>query len=388
MTGRVALVLIALGYGGAEVQVVELASHLKGLGWDPLLIGLSKPQGLEVRADELSIPHTHLDLPFQSRSPLLVPRLARAVRAFGPAVMHTHTLPPNFIGRLAYPTTRAPVLITSAHNVFEGGRRKMAFYRATDRIATMTTNCSDEAVRRYIEIRGVPSPQRIRLMPNGIDLHRFRPVASVRERLRGELGLAPDEFFWIAVGAHSDQKDYPNLLAAAQHLAQRTDQPYRICVVGDGPLLDTTRAEVHQRGLADRVHVMGRRTDVHDLMRAADGYVMSSAWEGLPIVLLEAAASALPIVATDVGGNASVVLPGTSGHLVPSQDPTALADRLLRVMQLAPSERVALGVAGRSHVAEHYSLPAMALRWDALYRELLQRRGAGHLAPPEAVAAT
>jgi glycosyltransferase involved in cell wall biosynthesis len=111
------------------------------------------------------------------------------------------------------------------------------------------------------------------------------------------------------------------------------------------------------------------------LMAAADGYVMSSAWEGLPMVLLEAAASALPIVATDVGGNRDIVEDGRSGMLVAPHDPTALWAAMAEVMVMAPPQRAALGQAGRAAVRERYELGRVVGLWEELYRRLLADRG-------------
>jgi glycosyltransferase involved in cell wall biosynthesis len=110
-------------------------------------------------------------------------------------------------------------------------------------------------------------------------------------------------------------------------------------------------------------------------MSSADGYVMSSAWEGMPMVLLEAGAAALPIVATRVGGNQEVVGDGETGYLAPPRDPVALAAAMQRLMSLSGAERRSMGARGRDHVRTHYGLQRVAEQWEALYRELLARKG-------------
>ncbi len=110
------------------------------------------------------------------------------------------------------------------------------------------------------------------------------------------------------------------------------------------------------------------------LLNAADAYVMSSAWEGMPMVLLEAAAVGLPIVATDVGGNREVVQHGQSGLLVPPKDSARLAAAMSQLMRMPPSERVDMGRAGRAWVLEHYDLRGVIGRWEALYERLLAQK--------------
>jgi glycosyltransferase involved in cell wall biosynthesis len=111
-------------------------------------------------------------------------------------------------------------------------------------------------------------------------------------------------------------------------------------------------------------------------MSAADGYVMSSAWEGMPMVLLEAAAAGLPIVSTAVGGNREVVADDESGFLVPPRDADALARGMARLGALSAPELRAMGERGRERVRSRYGLARVADRWEALYREMLARKGA------------
>jgi glycosyltransferase involved in cell wall biosynthesis len=106
-------------------------------------------------------------------------------------------------------------------------------------------------------------------------------------------------------------------------------------------------------------------------MRAADGYVMSSAWEGLANVLLEASCAELPVVATDVGGNREVVRDGTSGILVPPHHPGKLAAAMRQVMRMSPAGRQAMGRAGRAGVVERYSIEKITGRWEEIYAGLL-----------------
>jgi len=128
-------------------------------------------------------------------------------------------------------------------------------------------------------------------------------------------------------------------------------------------------------GLGERVRFLGIRQDVPSLMGAADACVMSSAWEGMANVLLEASATSLPIVATDVGGNREVVLHDKTGFILPSKDPNALAQAMLRLMNMPEEERQAMGKAAREHIEANFSLDQVVARWETLYRELLAKKG-------------
>jgi glycosyltransferase involved in cell wall biosynthesis len=147
-----------------------------------------------------------------------------------------------------------------------------------------------------------------------------------------------------------------------------------VLVAGSGPDEEAIRSRIAEERLDGYARVLGARSDVPDLMSAADGFVMSSAWEGLPLVLLEAGASSLPIVATDVGGNREAVREGVTGFLVPPGDPEALSRAMRRLQSLDEVERVAMGRAGRKLVEDRYDIDVVARRWAAIYQRLLGDR--------------
>ncbi|MEO0603622.1 MAG: glycosyltransferase, partial [Myxococcota bacterium] len=228
---RVTYVLTHLSYGGAETQVVELCRHVRQLGWEPSIISLMTPSGLTGRLEELGIPWSTLGVPARVLNPRLVTGLRRELARLAPTVVHSHTLPANFAARAVRPLLSFPVLVTSAHNIWEGGFLRMLFYRFTDRLADLTTNCSEAAVQRYVDIKAAPA-ERIRYMPNGIDIDRFAPDGARRTATREALGLG-DAFTSIAIGRFTEQKDWPNLLEAASRALRPED---RLLVVGDGEL--------------------------------------------------------------------------------------------------------------------------------------------------------
>ena len=146
-------------------------------------------------------------------------------------------------------------------------------------------------------------------------------------------------------------------------------------LVGKGSLQAETEALVRELGLEGVVRFLGVRRDVPELMSAADGYLLSSAWEGMPIVLLEAAAAGLPIVATRVGGNHEVVRDGETGFLVPPTDHEQLGQAMLKLAGLAEPQRRTMGARGAQHIQMNYGLGRVVDRWEALYREVMARKG-------------
>jgi len=140
-------------------------------------------------------------------------------------------------------------------------------------------------------------------------------------------------------------------------------------------LQEAIERQIVDLGLAEHVRLLGVRTNIPQLLNAADGFVLASAWEGMSNALLEAASTALPIVATDVGGNSEIVIDGETGFLVPPRNPDALAEAMLRLMNLPPEQRLAMGQAGRSHTMANFDMEHIVDRWEQLYLQLLERKG-------------
>jgi glycosyltransferase involved in cell wall biosynthesis len=213
---------------------------------------------------------------------------------------------------------------------------------------------------------------------NGIDVREFFPDPERRLRTRAVLGvpicIEESAFLWLAVGRIAPAKDYPNLLHAfAQVRAGRPD--VQLCIAGEYAAhnliaLQSLAAELN---LAESVHWLGLRRDVPALLDAADGFVLASAWEGMPLAVAEAMSMEKPVVATAVGGVRELV--GDAGLVVPSHDPDALAAAMHDVMQRSREERCALGRSARMRIVQQFSMDANADRWEALYRKLLADEG-------------
>lgn len=148
-----------------------------------------------------------------------------------------------------------------------------------------------------------------------------------------------------------------------------------LLIAGVGPEEAALRRLAKSLNITRNVRFLGLRRDIARLMSAADGYVMSSVREGMPLVLQEASASGLPVVATRVGGNTEVVADTVSGLIVPPRAPDLIASSMLQIMALPAPEREAMGAAGRERVRAHFEMDSVVDRWERLYEELLARKG-------------
>jgi glycosyltransferase involved in cell wall biosynthesis len=376
---KVLLLSTSMGMGGADKQILSAAGEMQARGHEVLIVSLTRlgPMGLEARS--AGIPIRSLEMRRGFPDPRGLARLVRIVRTWRPNVLHSHMLHANLMARVVRLLAPVPALVSTVHSINEGGSLQRASYRWTNRLADHMTIVSEAAADRFIT-RGVIPKQLLTVVPNGVDTDHFRQVPDgSRQSIRQSLGL-DREFVWLAVGRFETAKDYPNMLRGFATV--RKAQPRAVLLLaGRGSLQEETETLARELGLGDGVRFLGVRQDVAELMSAADGYVMSSAWEGMPIVLLEAAAAGLPIVATRVGGNAEVVRDNESGFLVPPRDPGALAAAMLRLIALPDAQRRPMGERGCEHVRASYGLSRVVDRWLEIYRGVLERKGISLASP-------
>jgi glycosyltransferase involved in cell wall biosynthesis len=223
-----------------------------------------------------------------------------------------------------------------------------------------------EAARARFAAQGVRPRRALLAVPNGIRIDAFAPAGDERRAaLRCVLGLAPDTRIVGTVGRLNPVKDQRSLLQAfARVHADARDTA--LVLVGDGALRAALEAEAAALGIAEAVRFLGDRGDVRQLLQGFDLFALSSLSEGYSMALLEACASGLPIVATDVGGNREIVADGGNGLLVPAARPEALADALAALLR-DPVRAAAMGRAGRDWALREASIDTMAARYDTLY---------------------
>jgi glycosyltransferase involved in cell wall biosynthesis len=370
---RILFLSTSMGMGGADSQLLTAAEELRNRGHDVFIVSLTALGPMGERARALGIRTESLEMARGIPDPRGFLRLLRYARAWRPDVVHSHMVHANLMARALRLVTPLPVLVSTIHNIYEGGPLKMAAYRLTNGLVDRMTIISEAAAERFIRER-IVAPEVLTVVPNGVDADLYRPVApEVRQARRQSLGLG-ERFAWLAVGRFEVAKDYPNMLRAFAQVHER--EPHAVLLlVGRGALQAETEALTRDLALGDAVRFLGVRHDVPDLVSAADAYVMSSAWEGMPMVLLEAAAGGLPIVTTRVGGNQEAVLDGESGLLVPPNDANALGSAMRRLMALGEEERRRMGERGRTHVRTHHGLARVVDRWLEVYRDAQERKG-------------
>jgi glycosyltransferase involved in cell wall biosynthesis len=368
---RILLLSTSLGMGGADRQILHLARALLSHRYEVRLVSMTPLVEMGQQAVAEGLPITSLDMQPGRPDWRAVQRLIALLRDWRPHLLTSFMYHANILGRVAGKWAGVPIVVSSIRSERNGSALRDWSMRATnwmDHCCTANSGLVADSFAR----RGILPREKLRVIPNGVDIAALSAPGDERVRVRAELGVEGDEFLWLAIGRLLDQKDYPTLLHAFQPLA---GAPARLFVAGRGPLLEQLQQQARQLGIAGQVVFLGVRHDIAALLAAADGFVLSSAWEGMPNVVMEALAAATPVVATQVGGVPELVEEGESGFLVSPGNPGALSRSMGRLMSLPAERRRQMGLRGRDRMAAHYSLEAMAERWLALYQELLTEKG-------------
>jgi glycosyltransferase involved in cell wall biosynthesis len=296
-------------------------------------------------------------------------RLYSTLREIHPTILHTWMYHPVIAGRVFGRMAHVPLIVSSRHNINIGGAFREWINRLTAPLDNHVIAVCELARRLEIERSNV-SPEKVTTIYNGININEFLSSVKTSSELRLSLGLAPTDFVIISTGRFHLQKDYPTLLRAIESLV--SDYPsIKLLLVGDGSLRPSLEGIVRNYGLSAHVVFTGQRDDVPAILRTADLYISSSLWEGTSISILEAMASALPVIATDVGGTPELIQSGVSGILIPPGNPSAIAQAIVYIYN-HPNERKTLATQARERAIQNFSNTVMAKKVESLYLQLLQ----------------
>ena len=359
MKRRVLYVIDGLQIGGAETLMLDLLDAAAARGW-AAHVAYFTPGPLASEVSARGVATTQLSSA-GLRDPRAVIRAVRLMRRLRPDVVHTHLTKSDLVGQLAAALAGAPRRILSLHNVNPWRRRRPLswIWRALTAGAHVRIAVS-ERVADHVVRSGGAQRGALTVVDNGVDTRRF-DLSETTPMDRAVWGFEPEDVVIAVVGRLTAQKDHATFLSAAAALAPRAPRA-RFLVVGEGELRGALEAQAAKLGLGpDRLRFAGALRDMPALLAAVDVIAFSSAWEGLPVALLEAMAMRRPVAATSVGGVPGVVREGIEGLLVPPGAPDALAEALERLVA-DPALRARMGAAGRDCVVARFSAAAMLTR--------------------------
>lgn len=361
---RILYVIDGLNIGGAEMLLLGLVDAALARG-ALVHVAYFTPGPLGADLAARGVETTRLSAR-GLRDPRALWRAFALIRRWRPDVVHSHLVKSDLVGQLAAWAARAPFRLVTLHNTDPWLRRRplSLLYR----MATAGTHAHvavSQTVGDYAVATGGAPAARLRVIDNGVDLTRFDPAAAAAIDLPVFDAPGAGPFIGV-IGRLAPQKDHRTFLRAAALVGAQLPAA-RFLIVGEGALRGEIEADRAAFGLdPERVILTGAIRDVPALLARLDVVVFSSAWEGLPMVLIEAMAMGRAVATTAVGAIPSVIEDGRDGLLVPPRDPEALAGAIARLAG-DPALRAALGRAARAKAAARFGAQAMTDRLFDLY---------------------
>jgi glycosyltransferase involved in cell wall biosynthesis len=372
---RVLQIVTSLAVGGAQRHLLELLPGLRQFADIDLVYFRDHDLRSEFGACVECITHIPMAGPLGA---VHIPRLTALIRRGRYALVHTHLLRADMYGALAARAAGVKAIVSTKHNI--EARLAASSARALHTTATRPTRRTiaiSEAVARWANQRlGVPR-DRIEVIRYGLDPAPFSGLD--RDDARRELGFQAQVPVVLCPARLDPQKRHDVLLRAFAQVRRELGNAQLLCA-GEtqlgGPAYRNRLLNLsNDLGLQDTVHWLGIRSDMPSLMAAADLVVLASDWEGLGLVMMEAAMAGRPVVATAVGGVPEIVKHNATGLLVPPGDEQALASGLIELL-LEPERRERMGADARRHATVEFDLESMQAATRALYATLIREASA------------
>ena len=376
MTAVRVLELVASSRGGGAAHVRDLAAGLQQLGYD-VWVGMAQDGG-NVRPEDLEAKGVIFHrLDFATGFSVSALGRLRGLLA-DVQILHMHGARAALFGRLALLSLPSGSRQRSIYSIHGFAAPHYAFARrqlllGVERLLAPATDwwvCVSNAERQALLSTGIADPLRVQVIWNGIDTSRFTPERTGQSDTKRDLGLPVDAYVATTICRLFRPRDFGTLLAAFRSVKSELDSAH-LLIVGDGPLRSEVENQVRALQLTSSVHLLGMRRDIPRLLQASDVLVLSSrGWEGLPLTVLEAMASALPVIASDVGGTREALQDGETGYLYPPGDAATLASLLLRLAG-DPALAAAMGRSGLARVRQYFGVGRMVQETAALYERLV-----------------
>lgn len=363
--------------GGLENGVVNLINHMPANAYRHAVLALTEVTDFRHRVLRGDVEFIALRKP-PGQGVWQYAKLFKLFRRLRPDIVHSRNLAALEVQVPAW-AAGVPVRIHGEHGRdvgdLDGNNRTYQRMRRVYRPFVHHHVALSRDLATYLVDKVHVPPANITQAYNGVDTQRFSPAPSGPQPIAG-CPFDPAQHWLIGtVGRMQTVKDQVNLAQAFVHaltVAPQLAPRLRLIMVGDGPLRAQVQALLEAAGLADLAWLPGERTDIADILRGLHAFALPSLAEGISNTILEAMASALPVVATDVGGNADLVAQGQTGYIVPAADPQAMARHLIDLANDTAQAR-RMGQAGRQRVQDNFSMLAMVSTYQRVYDQQLRR---------------
>lgn len=366
---RIGFVNYSLNIGGIETLILEICKRLNKETFIPYIFVFEKNGKLkdEYLKAGMRVVEVEKGIGFDW---LLSARLSKMLKTEKIDIVHTHN-PTNWLyGGIAAWLSGIP-LIHTEHTTTDYDNHHVKRWEFIEWfLAKLTRHITAVAgsVREHMMRRSSIPPDKITVIYNAIEMSKFDVIID-REKLRNELSINNADIIIGNIARFYENKDHPTLLHAFKLVAERMPCVH-LLLIGDGPLRGDMEHLAEKLGEKSRIRFLGNRRDIPHLLKTMDLFVLSSKREGLPVVLLEAMASGLPVVTTDVDGNGELVLHEQTGLVVPSNDPARLAESIIKVLA-NKNDAKKMGNNGRERVRNHFTFNTMVNQYEDIYTKLV-----------------
>jgi glycosyltransferase involved in cell wall biosynthesis len=364
---KVMHVITTLGPAGAETMLCRLASGMDASRFENEVVSLTGILDLADRMQRIGVRVRTLGMKASVPNPLLVLRLAQWIRSSKPDLIQTWMCHANFVGAFAARLAGNVPVVWGIHDSgldsSMGNLRTMLVNRAcallSRKYAARIVCCCEASLRFHKELHY--AAEKLEVIPNGFDVEQFKPDPAARASLREELGIPADAIL-IGMAAR----------AATRLHKQMPEIHFLLCGLDITWQNSQLARWIEEAGIRDCCHLLGVRQDVSRLFAGMDIATTASRSEAFPIAIGEAMACGTPCVVTDVGDSALIV--DETGIVVAPGDPDALAEAWRKLIEAGPEVRRRLGMAARRRVQQHFALPAIVERYQAIYAGLATER--------------
>lgn len=346
--------ITSLNLGGAEKVTLNLAEKMVERGHVVKIVYMfgnakifSDSKKLEIISLNLS---SYISLIFG------LFKLRKLVLSFNPDVVHSHMYHANIYIRIYRLLFGLKKNISSAHSSIEGSKFGMLLYRYTNFLSDLNTNVSQNALNAFIK-NGAFNVQKSRVVYNGVDVDKFSYNSYNTEK---KLNL-------IAVGRFSPEKDYFNLINAISLVKEDSKYNFTLSIVGDGADFLLIKNYIEKLELGCTVRLLGRRDNISSLLNESGCLILSSKFEGLPTVIMEAMSCGCYVISTDCGGSAEI-MKNDFGTLVPVSDSAALAKAINKYLEYPHEFLLKSSANARKIIIDHFSLDSSVNVWEEIYK--------------------
>jgi glycosyltransferase involved in cell wall biosynthesis len=366
--------ITGLNTGGAEMMLYKTVTHMDKSKYRSIVVSMLPEGRISGMLREQDNEVYSLRMKNKFPNPLVLFKLVSLLRKEKPLILHSYMFHADLLGRIAGKLAGVPIIISSIRNENIGGKWRERLLGVSDFMVDRVTAVCRAAGLKQVAA-GTTSANKLHVIYNGIELQKYPPRSDeLRSAVRQEWDIPDHHRVLMNVGRLERQKNQMGLLESFSDLLLR-EPDCTLLIAGDGGLRSELEDKAKQLGISDNVVFTGICKDIPRMLQAADIFVLSSLWEGLPNVVIEAMAARQPVIATNVGGTPEVVESGVSGIMVEPGSREQMAEAMIELVRL-PKERLeAMGDHGRAIVERTFTIERTIDQTEQLYEGLIMEKG-------------